>query len=428
MFKFIKVIALISCILFVFNSCNNNVSYGDLDKDENGSLKLIFVNAWGDREGSSETLKRILVDYEAENSPVEVINESVFGINYFTKIKTMFASKKDPDVFCFWPGLDMDDLIENGKIANLTDVLNSDKKWSNSFVDGALEYTKYKDKVYGVPFEKVYIGLFVNKVKFEKNNIKIPSTYEELKNAVKEFKKKNVDPPIAFNPSVEGMYIYQSIAAAIGGNEGISKPFGVNNENYCYIEAIKVMKELYDMGAFSKKSFTTSSAERDEKFIEQKVPMIVQSSEFNEQLGNSSDWVDFVPFPVIDKKQGAVMVYGYGSGSYYMSNTAWSDPQKRIKSVSLIKKLTSIESAEMFERNNYMFTSIKTSEKIYVPNFIKKGRDYIKDKSIQLIEMQDKNIERIIWEDVIVKKFPYVLEGRIKPEELWNQAEEIVKR
>ena len=52
----------------------------------------------------------------------------------------------------------------------------------------------YEDKIYGLPLFGWMMGLYCNTEMFNRYNIKIPETYSELVEAVKEFREHDITP------------------------------------------------------------------------------------------------------------------------------------------------------------------------------------------------------------------------------------------
>lgn len=183
----------------------------------------------------------------------------------------------NPDVFGLWPGSDINALTKAGKVEDLTDILDGDPTWKDSFSRDMWAYTTYDGKIYGLPVEVIFECLFVNTDLFDKFNVKIPQNFEELINAIELFKKQDII-PVAYNTLAEGTFLYQNIAAMIGGKEDIENPFDSGKVKACYIKAMKYIKELYDRGAFPEDCFTISNNERNTLFKDKKAAMIVQGS------------------------------------------------------------------------------------------------------------------------------------------------------
>lgn len=429
--KALKCIALIlsfTIIIALCGSCGENYYENKEGIEVENSLvqktTLRFICSWGGVDSKADTLNVVLDKFMEDNPTVEVINESMFGDDFLPKLKTDFASGNDPDVFGLWPGSDIRALVKSGKVAELSEVLNQDPKWEESFGKSAWVYTTFDNKIYGVPLEIIYECLFVNKDLFKKYYVKIPQTFSELKDAVISFRENGIV-PIAYNSFAEGTYLYQNIIAMLGGKEGVEHPFINGKVNKCYLDAVTYLKELYKLGAFSRDAFTLNSNERNNLFKNKKAAMIVQGSWFIGDLKDQEDTVDIVPFPYIDSNHQSELIYGFGCGAFYMSKVAGNDGNKRENSIKLLKALTSKESAVLFANQTSTFSNVDISgSKVNYSQLALKGQELVKNAR-ELVGPPDSFIDRSIWEEKIVKDFPYVLEGRLSADSLWIEAEKM---
>lgn len=416
-------IALISFTVFAVTGCTN--ADNDLPTEEHPpeeKITLKFINSWGGSDPKAETLQQLFDNFMKENENIEIINESLFGDDFLIKLKTDFAWGNDPDVFGLWPGSDIKVLVASGKVADLTEVLEADPQWKNSFDYKMWYHTTFDGRIYGLPVELIFEGLFVNTELFSKFNVKVPDNYTELKQAVITFRENNVI-PIAFNCKAEGTYLYQNIAMMIGGKEAIENPIKNGKIDPCYIEAMEIMRELYELGAFPENLFTMTSVERNELFINKKAAMIAQGSWFVSALGDE-DCFDFIHFPAMttESKNESRMIFGLGCGTFYMSKKAWNDPEKREASLKLMKYLTSRQAATLLAEQTGMLSNVFIYDyKINYNKLARKGINLTYSSS-ELIGPPDSYLPRNVWENVIVKDFPYVLEGKMTPEEIWEKA------
>lgn len=388
--------------------------------------KIRFTSSWGGVDSKAGALQEILNKFMEENPSVEIINESMFGDDFLLKIKTDFASGYNPDVFGLWPGSDIRALVEAGKVSDLTDALNEDYAWKSSFDPNNWNYTNFNGKIYGLPLEIIYEGLFINRDLFEKYNVKVPENYDDLKTAIRKFRQYGIV-PIAFNCKSEGTYLYQNIVAKLGGRKGVEQPFTKDGVNRCYIDAMNYVKELYNMGAFPQDALIMNSRERNDLFKSKKAAMIVQGSWF---IGETGENVDIVPFPSIEggNAQKSSLIYGFGCGTFYMSKTASNDNAKKAAALKLLKKLTSKDTAGFFSRETGMLSNVslnyndsnnKINEMESKP--IKKNEHQLL-LSDELIGPPDSFVNRTVWEGIIVPDFPYFLEGKKSAEEVWERS------
>lgn len=408
-------------------SCTYSKDAGDSELTQTHiqekKIKLRFISSWGGVDSKADTLRQILDEFGEDYTEAEVINESMFGEDFLPKIKTDFASGNEQDVFGLWPGSDIRSLVKAGKVADITDLLESEREWKGSFEESNWSYTTYEGRTYGVPLEIIYEGFFVNKDLFEKYGVKLPETYDELKAAVAEFKVHDII-PIAYNTLAEGTYLYQNIIAMLGGKEAVENPYSRGTINSCYIEAVDYVKELYQLGAFPKDAFTMTSRDRNNLFKNKKAAMITQGSWFVGDLKDMQSSVDIIPFPRLEKNGAGrdVLIYGLGNGTFYMSRKAWEDPAKKELSIKLLKKLTSQESALAFVNQCGMISNVKLPEdKMNYSKLAMKGLELIKS-SREMIGPPDSFVDRTVWEEYIAKRFPYVLEGRETAQTLWDEA------
>ena len=386
-------------------------------------IKLRFISSWGGVDTKADPLQQVLNGFMEDNPDIEVINESVYGDDFLHKLKTDFASGYNPDVFGLWPGSDIRALVEAGKVADITHLLEEDKAWKDTFGENEWQFTTYNGRIYGLPLEIIYECLFINRDMFVKYNVKVPRTYDDLKQAVIDFRKNGVI-PIAYNSTSEGTYLYQNIVARLGGRENVERPVINGIPNNCYVEAMEYVKELYQMGAFPPDAFKLSSRERDDLFINKQAAMIVQGSWFIGRFSDSDTTVDIVPFPYIREgvTSESALIYGFGCGTFYMSKSASEDESKKSASIKLLRALTSKESAEIFAKRTGMLSNVD-SERLNSYQ----GRLRINEKALlhaadELIGPPDSFVDRSIWERNIVEEFPYVLVGEKTPQQVWDQV------
>lgn len=390
-------------------------------KNAGGTITLTFISSWGGNDPKANTIQQIIDKFCAENPQIKVLNQSVFGDDFLPYLTRAFTSGNDPDVFGLWPGSNINNMIAAGKVADLSNTINNDQTLKSSFNDDMWQYVTYNNRIYGLPMEIVFEGLFVNRDLFTKYNVTIPTTFQGLVNAVQIFNKNGVT-AIAYNITSEGTYLYQNIAASIGGKAAIENPIASGSINPCYIKAMEDMKILYTEHAFPTDYLTINSNERNSLFTSKKAAMIVQGSWFSAEIPEGSN-VDVVRFPDCSENGSGAsrMVYGLGNGILHMSQKAWSDNSKRDAAVKLLKYIASKQSAAMLASQTGMLSNVKLGGNIAHDSLTTKGLTLISESS-ELIGPPDNYVPRHAWDDIIVKEFPYMFEGTKKADEIWSDA------
>lgn len=426
--KILTVISITILNIMIVSCSSNNLQNSNAVPKNTIPPKIHTINlmtTWGGADSKAGVLNEIIAKFEEESPNIKISNQSIFGDDYLPTLKIKFASGSEPDVFGLWPGSDIKYLINADKIADITDTLKQDRTWMDSFNQSSFSATTYNNRIYGIPFELVFEGLFINKDLFDKYGAKEPTNYNELKDAVTVFKKNGII-PIAYNSTAEGSYIYQNIIASLGGSQGVEEYLVDGKINKCYIDAMKYMKELNDMGAFSEDSIMIYSDERNNLFFTKQAAMIVQGSWFIPYFNKDDKSVKMIPFPSMTDEESK-MLTGLGGGTYYISTNAWNSFYKKDNSIEFLKYLTSKESAAYFYARTGMITNLNMEMDLESTNSLLAQQSagvYKRILEKNKTPIPDLVIERSAWEDIVIKQFPKFLLGETTAEEIWDQAVE----
>ena len=383
---------------------------------------ITFMNSWGGYDSKAAVIDDILNNFQKKNPGVTVVNQTLSGDDFLPSLKEKFATGEQPDVFGLWPGSDIRSLIAAGKVADLTQVINKDPAWKNSFTGGMWKNVIQNGKTYGIPVEITFEGLFINRSLFQKYHVSVPRDYKGLLKAIKIFKANNII-PIAFNCKPEGSYLYQNIAVSLGGRS-IEKPFNKGKVNRSYIDAMYIMRNLYKLGAFppNDSCFTMESNARDDLFLKRKAAMIAQGSWFIEKCTVKDADAELVAFPRMSPKGGNSVIYELGCGTFYISEKAWKDPAKRKQAIKLLKFITSRPACAQLAKQTDMVSNVDVDGyHIQYGSLTQSGLSLIKYAKNR-VGTPDSYFTRSVWESVIVKDFPDMLSGTITPEKLWKEA------
>ncbi len=385
-------------------------------------VELVFMNSWGGVDGKANALQQLLNEFMRQNPDIVVKNEAIYGDEFLPTIKTRFALGNEPDVFGLWPGSDIRSLIAAGKVADLTSLLDTSPSLKRSFNQRMWQYVTADGRIYGLPVEVIFEALFYNTGMFSYYDIKVPTTYDELLTAVKAFRAHGIV-PIAYNSEAEGSYLYQNLVMMLGGKLGVEHPFTDGKVSPCYIDAMYKMRELYDLGAFPQDYLSLTSEERNNLFINKNAAMIVQGSWFISNFVSDST-VDMTTFPILtgEDPERPSIVYGMGCGIFSASKKAMDDSKKQDAALRLLLFLASKETAATLAKDTGMISNVDiASYHVAYNQLTQKGLSYILS-SRALIGPPDSFISRSVWESVIIEQFPYMLEKKISPEELWQTA------
>lgn len=377
--------------------------------------KIRFMSSWGGIDNKALVLDQLIREFNEQNPDIVVINESISGEDFLFNLKTDFASNHPPDVFGLWPGSDLQKLIDLGKIADLKEVYLKDKEWQSSFDPKIKEKYLSGENIYSIPFEVIYEGLFINKELFKKYRIKEPENLDELFYAIGRFNRVGII-PIAYNSTAEGSFIYQNIVASIGGDR---IEYDDNLLQDSMVKGMEIMVDLYNKNAFPKDFYVLDDHSRNRLFINKKAAMIVQGTWFiSSEMEESSD-IGFIPFPLDGSRR--VVIHGIGNGNFHITSRTFADEKKKSASLKFLKFITSKRSFELFSSLPGF-----TSSLIYeTDKDIKNGSSKMLEEADEYVIPIDHIINRSLWENYIIEKFPLMLDGKIKPEEFLDLGDQI---
>jgi raffinose/stachyose/melibiose transport system substrate-binding protein len=411
-FVFFGILAIIAFTFFYKEPDTGHQTSQDIASSQ---IEIRFSSSWGGIDTKAEILEEIIEDFEKAYPSIKIINESISGEDYLFILKADFASGNGPDIFGLWPGSDLKRLIEEEFVADINDVVLDDRNWFQSFDQRAFSAINPDSRIYSVPFEIIYEGLFLNLDLFEKHNVKVPQDFDELLTAIKMFKAVNIT-PIAYNSTPEGSFIYQNIVASLGSKEQTELPIQTGRIQDNYEEAMLYMRQLYQAGAFPKNFITLDDFSRNQLFLNKDAAMIVQGSWF--MSNDLDDSIGIIPFPIDASKKH--VIYGIGNGNFHINQQTYNDPEKREAVVTFLKYLTSENSRGKFES----LPGFVTSDNAISGDYLKDLGYSLINEADELIGPPDHYINRSWWEEVLIYLFPSMLEGEIEPEDIFNQLKE----
>jgi len=139
-------------------------------------------------------------DFEALNSSSEEgaeISLNTTGYSdanqYDAFVKQSFRTAKSPGLFSWHTGGSLKELVDEGLVAETTDI------WKKAIAEGwasedLKKYYTYDDKQYCVPMNIAYWVMYYNKTIFEEHSVSVPTSWKELDAAAATLKDAGVTP------------------------------------------------------------------------------------------------------------------------------------------------------------------------------------------------------------------------------------------
>lgn len=262
-----------------------------------------------------ETKKR----FEEANPGVKVEFEIYDNETYKKKLQIYGSTKTMPDVFFVWANpSEFLPYVNAGVAAELDPAEFADF----DFVPGALEGATVDGKLLGIPQLIDYWYLYYNEKLFTDNDIKVPETIDELKEAITKFNELGIAPVSMngkdlWNQSV----LFNDILLRYTGGDpqpiwdatAMKTSFADTPE---FTEAANTYKELVDMGMFQS-SWTADDAPTAKNLFQQGKAAMYYTGTWENSLSTEENTPDelkenlrIISFPSVDGKDSHKSLMG----------------------------------------------------------------------------------------------------------------------
>src|SRR5205823_5600737 len=98
---------------------------------------------------------------------------------YQSTVRAALGSDKAPDLFTWWSGYRMEDIVKANGAADLSSIWDKYLA-SGEFSKGIASAYTFEGKVYAVPFNVAYWIVFYSKPVFDQNGLTPPKTWKEF--------------------------------------------------------------------------------------------------------------------------------------------------------------------------------------------------------------------------------------------------------
>ena len=423
----LAVITIVICLLgtsLMWIVVGNYKENDNHDLSRNSTIRIL--NNWGSGGLKETVMIELLNEYMKENEDVDIICESIEGESFYIKMLTDFASGNSPDILIMKPNPDVENLFEEGKLVNFDDEFKKDKQWYSTLDKSLIRYVSNDKGVYGIPTDIEYVCMFVNKDLFEKNNISVPESYSELKNAVLQFKERGIV-PIAYAGKDEEMLLYQAIVAVLGGSIEIEEAIETGRPGKAYADAFEYIKELYNMGAFGSDCIDRNRSDAVSMFEEKRAAILIESSDYISDIERKKrekayvfdNSVEMCPFPQIESESSIyTLPFGAGDSTYYISTKA------NEKSMEIVKYLSSPEVTNRFTEVAKAMMRVNTESPQLYDVGLFAGRELLLTNAGELTQRPLNVFTRKILDKFIIKNLENIFMGKCSANEVIKNAAE----
>jgi raffinose/stachyose/melibiose transport system substrate-binding protein len=253
-------------------------------KQPSGTKKIMTAMFLGSSQDQAvvDIIKKVTDQFNANNPyDVEFRFETYENEQYKTKLTTVMASNSTPDVFFTWSAGYLKPFVEGGKVYEIGKLINADMQWKGRFNDGVFGPVTYNGKVYAVPHGQTVAVMYYNTRLFAENNVRIPTSFDELVKACQTFTAKGIVPisvPVK-DAWIAGQFL-QQLANGVGGmnlfNGTVDGSKAWNDPDY--IKAGTLLLELVNAKAFPDGYLGMTNDEGRDLFAQEKTAMYYMGS------------------------------------------------------------------------------------------------------------------------------------------------------
>lgn len=216
-------------------------------------ITITFQNIYPDpTDPKNGMMKKIVDQYQKDNPNVTIELDSLNTDQQKLKLKTQAASKEVPDITVVNPSAQMKPFVDAGLFAPLNDMV-AQNGLKETFQEGILDFYTFDNNLYALP-DGNNIGLvYYNKELLEQAGVQVPTTFEEMVEAVKALKAKGIQPmAIGEKDSWTGSFLFMNMLLRTNGPGFLQEVLDGKKtfEDPAFTEAVDAFQNLVQAGAF----------------------------------------------------------------------------------------------------------------------------------------------------------------------------------
>ncbi|MDF2926013.1 MAG: family 1 extracellular solute-binding protein [Paenibacillaceae bacterium] len=244
-------------------------------------ITLSVWHNWTGQDAKSIAMRKILDDFASQNPGVTLEQEGLPSDGLKTRLRTVAAANEMPDLFVMWPDAMTKEFVKGDLLQPIGAFLDSKPEWKNNFIPNALDGYTVDGKIYSVPMNLAPSSfIYYNQAIFDKYNVKVPKTWDELKAAIDTFNKNNVIPISLGNKAnwVVQSTIFSTIADRVTGTEWFVKAVNQDGAKFTdpeFIQALTVLQDLGKIKAFQEGYNSIDQNQMNQLFYQGKAAMFI---------------------------------------------------------------------------------------------------------------------------------------------------------
>lgn len=367
-------------------------------------ITLRTVSCFAGSDASAEVYVDILRRYEQETGNTVQDSSSASDETWKTSVLNEFAVGNEPDVlFFFAAGADSRPILS--RVVPLEEI---NRAYPEIHLQETEALREEDGSVYAVPVRGYWEGLFVHRDLFDRYGAPLPEDWDSLLEAIRIFRENGIV-PIAVSLSDIPHYVAElAILACAGREDQQARPRSPEEVPESWLEAMRVIRELAEAGAFAENAWATYDKAAQEDFLTKKAAMRLDGSWFATSIpGAWMDTVEVLPMPRRNGEGASDCFIGGVSMGFYLTRRAW-ESSRRDAAVQLLAALTAPE-------------NVARLADMTMTGRLQASAEHLQAGRTMLSPLQDamsKNA-REVW---LLECIPAVADGSMTAEECWEKV------
>ena len=318
--KNVLIAALLILAVIIFVGCQKEEKAASGGSSSEGPVPIKVWTLWTDTtdDVNAVAFRKALETAKADFPDIVIEHDATENEAYKTKIKTAMAADEVPDVFFAWGAGFVKQFVDAGKVEPLDEYLTDGS--ADRMKGGANTNFVFDGKTYGITFSQWVASLYCNKALFDKYDVEIPETYDDLMQAVKTFNANDVIPiTLGGKDKWPAMFWQNAFAVRTAGADTCNAALAgeASFDTPEFVRSAQLLADLVEEDAFVDGVLGLDYNESGALYLEGQAAMYYMGNWFAGDIaGHDSDILEntvAARFPVIPNAKGDETQYLGGS-------------------------------------------------------------------------------------------------------------------
>ena len=367
-------------------------------------ITLHTISCFAGPDSSDEIYVDILHRYETETGNTVIDSSSASDEAWKTSVLNEFAVGNEPDIlFFFAAGADSRPILP--RVVPLEEINSA---YPELHLPETEALREEDGSVYAVPVRGYWEGLYVHTDLFEQYGAPLPRDWDSLMEAIRIFRENGIV-PIAISLSDIPHYLAElAILACADKEDQQTRPRTLEEVPESWVEAMRVVRELAEAGAFAENAWATYDDAAEDLFLQKRAAMRFEGSWFTTSIPPAwMDTMEVLPMPRRDGNGVSDCYIGGVSMGFYLTRRAWNS-RRRDAAVRLLAMLTTPENKARLADTTMTGRLLASAERL-------------QEERTMLSPLQDA-MNRNARETWLLECIPAVAGGSMTAEECWAKV------